>query len=337
MKPGYDKETQYLTPDGWKNIDEYNGELIAQWEESGKIRFIEPLDYTVSTSEKMYYFWSQNALDMVLSENSKMIVITSKGNINRKTVKELLELHNRSKLGYAGKIITTFKFDGFDGLDMTDDEIRLHIAFCADGTIKNKGRRGRFNLKRQRKKERIRMLFQSVGVDWYEHTGNDGYTQFYYEPENLTKDLTILKRANKHQLRIIADELQLWDGDVKTKLFRTTIKYQADFAQYVFMSTYGNGSNIIIQDYVGSDMGNGYTRKSICYIVSNRKSKYISLKRKENNERYSITEFQTEKMYNFRVLSGNLVLRRNNRVFVSGDLQDVIPSQVPKVNQYDKI
>ena len=78
-----DGDTEYLSPDGWKKISEYDGGKVAQWDE-GELTFVEPLVYHKHKAEKMYHLTKKHFLDMVLSENHNVVFETSKGNIKKK-------------------------------------------------------------------------------------------------------------------------------------------------------------------------------------------------------------------------------------------------------------
>jgi hypothetical protein len=122
---------------------------------------------------------------------------------------------------------------------------------------------------------------------------------------------------------VIADEVLLWDGDEKMKVFRTTKKVDADFIQFVFMAVHGTNSSILIDDRLGKTYNNDqYVRKSICYSVYIKNNKTTQIKESEfTNNQMSIDPYFPSDglMYCFSVDSGMLVLRRNNKVFVTGN------------------
>ena len=74
--------------------------------------------------------------DMVLSENHDIVYYTSKGNLQKKKTKDVLSQHLNTILGFSGRIPVHFNYDNHNkGVDLTDSQIRLQIAFCADGTL----------------------------------------------------------------------------------------------------------------------------------------------------------------------------------------------------------
>lgn len=309
-----DGDTEYLSKDGWRKIKDYSGEDVAQWD-NWKIQFVQPYAYIDQPADKMYRLYSPNGMDMVMSENHDIVYVSTKGNINKKRLKDLITDDMKFMNGFHGDIPITYTFDGFDGVNLSDDEIRLQVAFCADGIIVD-DIRGTINIKKDRKKQRLLDLFNKLNIQYSSYDHGEGYTRYTFIPPILSKSLKdCLCKANSEQLKIIASELPLWDGDASS-CYRTTIKEDADFAQYVFMSQ-GNYAFIAVDDRVGEPYGEDgqYIRKSICYVVYPEKRSTHALR----NGHLNIEEFTTDRMYCFTVPSGMLLLRRNNRVFVTGN------------------
>ena len=208
--------------------------------------------------------------------------------------------------------------------NLTDDEIRLQVAFCADGTIlkENSGWTGRIRVKKKYKKEALRKLFASTGLD-YKETPDKDCSIFWYKPSFVNKKMNeCLSKCNLHQAQIIADEVIKWDGD-RDCVFRTTHKDEADFIQFIFMAVYGTSSHFSIDDRVGETFSENYTRKSICYEVRRGKYKYSTPFRTSGSSIANLTiedyEDNDPWMYCINVPSHNLVLRYNNRVFITGN------------------
>lgn len=331
-----DGDTEFLTPCGFKRIRDYkDGDLVGEWD-FGKLNFVKPLAYIVGDAGVMYHIKSSDTLDMVLSENHDVVMVTSKGNIIKKQVKQLFE-NGGIKNGNHGFIPIAFQYCKEKGsLQMTDDEIRLQIAFCADGTIIRGKTRDRVRVKKEQKKERMRELLLNCGID-YAETEDGEYSIFWFAPPLRTKSLhSCFEGADSRQLRIIADEVQMWDGE-KGK-YRTTHKEDADYIQFAFMASYGTNASITTDDRVGEAYGaeNQYKRKSICYEVCKKQCTKTQIKESLfTNATMTCEIFHPDdgKMYCFSVPSGMLVLRRNNRVFVTGN-SGKDPSKVDRSAAY---
>ena len=319
-----DGDTEFLTPTGWKPIRDYCGNLVGQWE-NGELSFVKPYAFIKNPAQEMMHIKSGEVLDMVLSPNHDVVLETSKGGLVKKPAKMLFD-ENGVRNGNHGFIPTSFKFseDG-SGLQLSDDLIRLQVAFCADGTILQHKEKwtGRVRVKRQHKKHRMRYLLNETGTEYKESEDGD-FSIFYFCPPVISKRLSeCLIGANSRQLKVIADEVQLWDG--AEGVFRTTVKEDADFIQFAFMAAYGTNATISVADRVGEaylQNGKEYTRKSVMYQV--HATKWTKFQVKHGVKRVGccvVTPFTPEDgfMYCFSVPSGMLVLRRNGHVYITGN------------------
>lgn len=316
-----DGETEYFSDDmKWHKISEYDGGKVGQWNH-GLLEFVTPSKYHVNNSEKMYHFKNES-LDMVLSENHDIVCETSKGNIHKVKAKDAVEKLLSLKDGFKDTIPTYFRYYGGKGISLTDDEIRLQVAFCADGTCKSTpGETGRINIKKKRKIDRLEYLLKKTNTEY--HLLDKGeYQNHYYTfipPVPNNKSLySIFKDCDFRQMAIVAEEVLHWDGNTKGSIFRTTIEEDADFVQFLFSVVFGYTSRIVISDRIGemkkNKNGKSYEVKSLTYNVSIGKQRNKSL--------YSlkeVEEYKCDKMYCFTVPSGMLLLRRNKKVFVTGN------------------
>ena len=323
-----DNETEYLTKEGWFKISEYKeGTNIAQWD-SGKLEFVKPFAYIETKADKMYKFENPNSLNMVLSENHDIVLESSKGNILKKQVKELLDANGVIKNGNAGSIPCYFEYTSDNiGVDISETDLRLQIAFCADGTIlhNNSNWSGRISVKKEEKKKRLHYLLSESGKDYKVTETDDGFSRFYFSPNILSKRLKeCFNTASNEQYKIIADEVFKWDGCIEKRVFRTTHKDEADFIQFILMAVSGKTVSILVDDRVGEVYGAGYIRKSICYEVCLLNHTKTGLRHnisKTSKTRLNVTPYKPldGKMYCFIVPSGMLVLRRGNKVFITGN------------------
>ena len=321
-----DGDTEFLTPYGWKRIADYDEEndFVGQWD-SGNLSFVKGVAVK-QLKTKMYHCSSPCSIDMVLSEDHNFLYRTSKKNYRKIKFKDVIEKYFNTDCGFRGEIPLTFSYEfDKDGLALSDDEIRLQVAFCADGTILN-GMRwgGRIRVKKDYKKKSIEKLLTSCGYD-FAISKDKEFNIYYFNPPMLEKRLhKCFNKITKEQAKIIAEEVVLWDGNRKN-IYRTTIKKEADFVQFLFISVYERSSWINVDDRVGEKYGNQkYLRKSICYEVSAGKQRFSTAFRKTKTHYYARTvveEFNTDDkyMYCINVPSHNLVLRRNNKVFITGN------------------
>lgn len=327
-----DCDTEYFNGVMWKKISKYeDGEKVLQYNSDGTASLVYPNNYYKRKADCLWHFKTKYGLDQCLSDSHNVYYITSKGNLYSKTFKEVRENHNQK--GFTGKFITTFSRFG-TGIDLTDDEIRLMVAVFADGTFVKSNcsdlryKQCRFHIKKKRKKERLVSIIKNLGLDYkVVQSSADGYHNYYVSVpircKHFPKDWY---NATKNQFKIIMEELLHWDSYEKIKnRYSTANKYDADFVQYVF-TVLGYRATININDRVGETYKTSdkqYIRKSKEYTVSYSKRTQIGMccDTRDDHTKTSIEEYPTLDGYEycFNVPSEMLVLRRNNKIFITGN------------------
>ena len=124
-----DKDTEFLTQNGWKKIFEYSdGDMVLQYnKESDTAEFVKPQRYIKEPCDFFYYFKNNKGLDQMLSEEHKMLIwkgYKSRGYALEDFTPNDLSEKNLSS-GYYG-IKTSFNLVQ-DPIDFLDDEIRLLV------------------------------------------------------------------------------------------------------------------------------------------------------------------------------------------------------------------
>lgn len=327
-----DCDTEYFNGYEWKKISEYtDGERVLQYNEDGTANLVYPLNYIKNEAEYLWHFQTKYGTDQCLSDEHNCYYITSKGNLYCKKFKEVRE--NQETTGFKGKFITSFDYEG-KGIDLSDDEIRLMTAIFADGsflTIRkpdNTSRKVRFHLKKERKKERLKMLLEKNNIEYKESkSSTEGYTDYYFKAPFRCKHFPIeWYNCNKRQFKIIADEVMYWDAEYSIKnRFSTTNKQDADFIQFVYTSL-GYRATISVNDrrnQIYHTCGKFYVRKSIEYVVRYTERNLISMcvDNRPDHKKTEINKYKTLDGYEycFTVPSHMLVLRRNNKIFITGN------------------
>ncbi len=324
-----DKETEFLTPTGWKKIDSFDETIdtkVGQWD-NGKLEFVKPINYVKLPKEKMYRVLNDTSLDMVLSENHNVLLRTQD---TKKIFKEKMSVvankHFNLSQGNRSDIPVFFNYDFSlnKGIDLSEDQIKLQIAFCADGTILNEKKwYGRVRILKQYKKDAIEKLLKSTNTE-YKVSPDKDYTIYYFNPPIKSKSLKqCFEKCNLNQMKVIAKEIFMWDGNRKN-IFRTTKKEDADFIQFLLSSITGKRVALVVDNRVGKSKANSkYVIKSVCYTICVGKSTWTGLRRNKdiNKSSLSISEYKDDDkyMYCINVPTHNLVLRRNNRIFITGN------------------
>ncbi|MBN2545757.1 MAG: AAA family ATPase [Spirochaetes bacterium] len=319
-----DCDTEYFNGYEWKKISEYKkGDKVLQYNHFGNSELVYPIEYHKYKSDYLWYFKTKYGIDQCLSDEHNVFYITSKNNLYKKTFKEVRENHN--KTSFKGKFITTFNYNGI-GIKCDEWEIRLQIAIKADGSYYKDNDYCSINLKKERKKERIRLLLEKNNILYKESNLDNNYTRFSFNYKTTKNFGHNWYNCTKKQFEIIYNEIFYWDGDfINKKRWTTTIKKDADFIQFVG-SVCGYRSYISINNRVGeiySIDGKEYKRKSIEYNVSFSKNNLPSLCRdkRKTHKKTSINSYKTIDGYKycFTVNSGKLILRRNNNIFITGN------------------
>ena len=329
-----DCDTEYFNGTEWKKISEYQkGEKVLQYNTDGTAELVTPERYIKQPSECLYHFETKYGLDQTLSLEHNVVYVTSKGNLYSQPFSVIKE--RQENKGFFGKFITSFKYSG-EGINLTDDEIRIMVAIMADGHFNEKTKNTnssiykqvRINLKKDRKKQRLEKLLNNLCLDYIkvDSTIEDFHT-YYFESPLLEKHFPQdWYQCNLHQLQIIFEEVLYWDSNYKKKnCFSTTSKSDADFIQFVF-SALGYRATILLQDRVGQTYkinDKEYIRQSKEYEVTYTKRNLIEMCH-DHREDHTMTPIVPVKPsdgyeYCFTVPSHMLVLRRNDKIFVTGN------------------
>src|SRR5574344_1391278 len=329
-----DRDTGCFNSYQWKKISEYNSnDKVLQYNKDGTAELVYPSAYIKQKADYLWHFETKYGLDQCLSDKHNCYYITSKNNLYHKTFKEVRE--NQEKNGFDGRFITSFKYED-TGINLSDFEIRLMIAIFADGSFyynvtdeKDASyNTASFHLKKERKKQRLLYILNNLEkMCRVKESAAEGYTDFYITAPFRAKHFPVeWYKCNKHQKEIIMDEVLQWDSYYKEKNgFCTTDKSDADFIQFVFTSL-GYRSTICTNDRRGRIRkinGKEYVTKSIDYVVSYYKNILVGMcsDNRPNYHKTQIEKYKTSDGYEycFTVPSHILVLRRNDKIFITGN------------------
>ena len=312
-----DKDTEFLSPTGWKKISEYDNEEIMMFDSvTGKAYFGLPNAYIKNPCDKFYHFHNSKNLDQMFSAEHHMLVYKgckSKGieliDINAEDfVKQVKGLKKRDY--YLAK--ATFETSE-PGLSYTNDQIRVFVMISADGRIrklKNGSTYTELHFRKPRKIARSKELLDLVGVKYNESVMANGSTVVSFSSAMFdTKDLTQFYRASIDQLKVLCDEVLRWDGTIDEKrnhkMYSSSVKINADLVQFAF-SAIGVRSTINCTEYKNENW-------NPCYYVIPTKNEFVSYK--DIDEVKSADGFK----YCFNTQTGAFVIRRNNKISVTGN------------------
>jgi hypothetical protein len=228
-------DTEYLTPYGWKRIDQYIGGQVAQYlPETGEIEFV-TAEYVKLPCDNMIRFKTTRGVDQLLSPEHR--VLLANGNVVHADA--VLALYGRQdRFNRDLRFRTTFLSPHREGILLSDAELRLQIACNADGRFQ--ANRVYIRLKKIRKIERLRALLVAAGIPYWEKPCEpEGFIKFSFEPP-MSKGFTAeWWNATPKQINIIATEVIHWDGSNRKQdgWSFTGTKQDADFIQYVWSAS----------------------------------------------------------------------------------------------------
>lgn len=325
-----DKDTEYFNGTKWVRINEYKeGDRVLIYDENGKARLELPQRYIKEPCEEMTLITNASgSINQCLSDDHRVMYTTSK------TMKphfirfdEFKKQYQQNVNGFNGFILSAFEYEG-KGIELSDEEIRVQIMTMADATFTpNDTNYCTLRLKKERKIERAKELLDKANIEYGVHLDekNNFTVIHYYAPRKEKAFGDFWYDCNKHQFEVILDECLKWDGNEykNRKQFNTTVKENADFIQFV-SSALGKRSVVHKQDRRGREKetnGKTYQIKSIEYTVQLTNQNKLGLIAKKDRPRLNFTNYKTEDgfKYCFTVETGMLILRRNGRIFVTGN------------------
>lgn len=321
-----DCDTEFFNGYEWKKISDYSiGDKVLQYNEDGTANLVYPQRYIKEPCDSLHLIKTKFGVNQCLSDEHNVVYQTSKGNLAKKQMKDLIIQHGKSKHGFNGKFYTTFKYNGC-GIELSDEQIRVMCAVICDGTFKNSfadKSMVRLNLKKQAKKERLERLLKEANIEYRKEQYNPkdlGYNNYFFKSPRVEKEFSAYwYNCSAHQLSVIADEIMYWDGCVSHGSYSSTSKANIDFVQFAF-ATIGKRTSIYIDDRVGHKHSSGeYEYKSICYdlnVCSNNMVSMVNVKNKTQIQDYSTKDGYK---YCFTVPSGMLVLRRGGNINITGN------------------
>ena len=212
----YTGDTEVLTPEGWVRLDQYNGQQVMQVHEDMSGSFVTPLAYVKHEYDGDMYYRDNRMSKLAVTANHNMVYVDCKGRLVKR---KACEMPRTIGVGY---IPTAINYDG-PGIPLTDDQIALYIAVCADCTIDVKQstghRHSRFAVKKDRKYIRMKRILDRLGIKYFENTKarNGEYKYIGFVTPDWIKDKRIpqewVYQATLRQKKFILDELVEWDGN----------------------------------------------------------------------------------------------------------------------------
>ena len=319
-----DANTEYLSPTGWKRIADYDGGMVTQYDlATGAGELVQPTEYVKLPCTEMIRFQTDRGIDQLLSAEHRVLYWGSTGKPAVKLAHEVESAYHSTKRGWSGQFATTFAGAGGEGIPLTDAQLRVQVAAIADGYFGSQTNWCVIRVKKERKVDRVRALLADAGIAFKDETpeyeGAEGFHIFkFFAPLRAKEFDARFWAASASQLQVLADELHRWDGSERkagARMFCSTSKASADFAQYVYTST-GRTASLTKTD-------RSETYKDLWVVHARAGAAKLFLKgTTSDGEKHDNVWREASPdgfKYCFEVPKTFLVLRRNGCVFITGN------------------
>lgn len=309
-----DSETEFYNGFSWKKISDYDKtDKVFCYKESGEGFLEYPLAYIKNKSdEEMYHYTNRFTLDMCLTKNHRIVYTARRKPILEWDYAEnVFNSYYKDSNGFRGKIPTTFFIKS--NIRLNEWFLRLAVACNADGRTRTIIKKTyEIRVKKQRKKDRILWLLKNACIPYKILKSPEGYLNVTFESpygcKCFPKEWLFLSEEYR---KIIIDEIKYWDGWLEDGLIKysSSKKDDVDLIQMIAHSLNYHCS-------ITEDNRTGVTNYILCFGNVN---KFALRKSKKGVEYLKIEKPKDGFVYCFKVSSGMLVLRRNNRIFITGN------------------
>jgi hypothetical protein len=311
-----DATTEFLTPIGWKRIDQYeDGDLVAQFDpETGQAAFVHPDAYIKKPCTEMLRFLTDRGVDQLLSPEHRMLVYKDTGDYEVASAEDVAHKHWATQQGFKRFFKTTFELDG-EGAPLSEAQLRVQVAVMADAHIRpDCPNRCTVNVKREDKKLRISALLHAAGIEYRRSNRDDGYSRFSFAPPLKTKTPTPeLWNLTSSQRGIVADECAYWDGSRRKAGAVTFSSRDKATADWVQLCAATSGKTATLSAYSRTDDGVDYS------VHIRRNVSRVGLKGGSQKARVSYEPTPDGFKYCFTIPTSFFVARRNGRIFATGN------------------
>lgn len=310
-----DGDTEYLSPEGWKKIKDYNGGLVAEFDTDRHIHFVKPLVYHKHPAGKMYHIYNPTVLDMVVSEYHDMVLISSQDQIMKKLVKDLIdpsEMEIRARNN--GDVPIAFLYDdNKEELNLTDEEIKVQVLVCLYGVYLEDGDKVKLVPGKGSNYKLIEQTLIDSGIEYEKYLNRKFQPRYVLRPPIATTSYkSAFKDASFRQRELVISELtEKWMTGVNRVVLTDNLE-EATFLQWCCVSI-GYGTTFEEKKYEDDER--------TFYDVCVRNSQFGLTRYALPSHKIKVEEFIPEDgyMYCFTVPTSMFVCRRNNKVFVTGN------------------
>jgi len=308
----YSPDTEVLTPTGWIALPELpEGICVAQWHPDGNIDFCKPLDRQIFDYEGEMVHVKADWCDLLVTPDHRQPAHYDRCSLKVYTADKLKA---QMYLPVSGKqVVPTYTHKNIP----TMDQVRLIVAWRADGVNEQRGNRVSWNLKKERKKDRLRNLLDKCDISWTEHNplSTPGWTGFRINRQDLPDQIKNWQWSDLdwplHIKETALRELSFWDGDKNGSRgirFFTANKQDADVIAALAVTS---GFGCIVRTDIRPLRPEQATQYVVNLVeITERRFVYNPLRVPYRGKVYCLT-----------VPSSFLITRRNGKTTISGNCE----------------
>lgn len=307
-----DRDTEYLTLDGWKKISDYtDGDVICVFDTSTETARFEPPKVFINAPCEMFHRISHGyGVDQVVSDEHVLALETKKNaNFTSDVAGDVIRRIKSSGGRNFVHLRTRFLLEngpGRTGTGLSERDLRLMVAIMADGSFPSgvSTNRCTVSIKKPRKINRFKSMIdgreKELGV--YERNAPLGFVKFSLNAPIKSKTYVQdwWRSATVEEMSVILDECFHWDGSGGSLTYWSRHRSDADFIQFCAHST-GRHASIVFSSGV--------------WAVKIRKTNRACFTRDNVSDYASIDG----RKYCFTTSTGFWIARRNGCVFVTGN------------------
>lgn len=318
-------DTEILTNDGFKRFDELNGtEMVMQYNENGSLTVVKPerfvKNYFNDNLLKLSYQGKNSKWQHISTPNHNRILFNSNNEFFK-----IPAIDSKKHPTYKYPLSGIYDNDIKEIYD--DNLIKLHVAFQADGNIKNSEYNyGYISFKKESKNIRLKEILDNLQIQ-YNYKFDNGYHSYYlgridkinliFKDKNKTFTREFINNLSLRQKQLFINELQYWDGSgwsgVKDNYidYFSTNKNNIDLIQEV---THMIGKQAIL--YIKPGLGK-YEGKT--YYALRIKDRAYSCQQNLKEEYIPYNDY----VYCVTVPSNMIMIRQNGIIQITGNCDKI--------------
>ena len=305
-----DAETEFFNGEKWKPISGYEeGEKVLQFDpDTGEASLVRPQKYIKAPCEEMICFRSiDRDVDQMLSDEHRVLYYDYDfGRPMEMAATEFAEKISSGEMG--GMIRTGFDYDG-PGVCMEDYELKLMLIAIAKGIFPHpdcRTKRCKVSLTNSRLKNDLYEFLTDNDIQFSLYEASDGRTVYLFNtPETVHDFKKMMFMLSRRQINRVAETILKWFGNNSMYVYFGHLRIDFDdieILDFIQFALTVSGYNAVM---VPGD-------KSIEVYPSKQFAKTESV----YCERVKVKDgFK----YCFTVPTHALILRRNGRIFITGN------------------